>query len=727
MTDPLAAARAALMRGDVVAARATAEQICLAQPESTDAWFLLGAAQHRAGVPDAALAAFERAARLTPGAAAVANARATVLGELGRSAEARAVLEAALSHAQSADPQLLVNLAIVLERIGETAAAGARYAEALEAGRAARHPAMVPAALNLGALLLRQGRHVEALALHRELVALAPGLADAHFNLAENLLALGAPEAALAAADAALRADSRHVFARIDRAFALALLDRLHEAQGELERARAIDPIRFASYRNAFDPDGNGSLERLDARLLYLQWHHQRLAECDWSRYDGFVQRCRAMIEDHAGWPGPIADPGVPYRALALPLPGPVQAKLARDVGAGALEAVIAAGIEPFRFASGPATPERLRIGYLSPDFRRHPIAHLTRGLYAAHDRSRVEVVGYSLHPGADEPLTREIEAGCDAFHRIAGETTTALVQRIRDDGIHVLVDLAGHTANARAGVFAARAAPVQVTWLGVPWTTGIPNMDYALVDHGGVPAGTEGWWSERLVFLPGSCYVSSSAVLGPPPARAGLGLPEDAFVFCCFNNAWKIEPAVFGCWLRVLASVPAGVLWILGVSEAQRARLRAAAARGGIDPARIVFAPVADHQAHVTRYLAADLFLDTPVYNGHTTALDALWAGLPVLSCPGEIMPSRVAATLLSVLGVQDALVVPTMEAYVARAVHLASDPALLAELRQEIRAACSTTSLFDPVRHARTLEEVFAAMWQRHEDGLPAASFEA
>ncbi len=726
MTDPLAIARAELVRGNVAAAISAAERACAGQPQSADAWFLLGAARHRGGAPDAALVAFERASALVPGAAAIANARAAVLAELGRPAEARVVLEAVLETGQPRDPQILVNLAIALEALGESEAAVVRYRESLEIGRTANSSAVPRALLNLGALLLRQGRPAEALPLHRELVVRAPGVADAHFNLAENCLAFGLPEDALAAADAALRIDPFHVFARIDRAFALALLDRLHDAQSELERAKSTDPVRFASYRNAFDPEGTGSLEGLDARLLFLQWHHQRLMECDWSRYDSFVERCRTLITDASGWPGQLAGVGAPYRVLALPLPGALQAKLARDVGAAVLETVKAEGIAPFPLDHRPSVRSRLRIAYLSPDFRRHPMAHLTRRLYGAHDRTAVEVIGYSLHPGPDEPLTREVEAGCDAFHRVAREPTGELVQRIRDDGIQVLIDLAGHTSNARQGVFAARAAPVQVTWIGVPWTTGIPNMDYALVDRGGVPAGTEGYWSEKLVFLPGSAYTTTPNFLGPAPSRTELGLPEDAFVYCCINNTWKIEPAVFACWMRILAAVPGGVLWLVGTSETQTTNLRSAAANAGIDPARIVFAPVVDHEIHIARYLAADLFLDTPIYNGHTTALDALWAGLPVLTCPGEIMPSRVAATLVTALGVGDELVVPNMDAYVTRAVQLAGNRPLLATLRERVRAACKTSPIFDPVQHARTLERAFARMWQRHADGLPPESFE-
>lgn len=727
VTDPLAAARAALARGDATGARSVLEAHCADQPGSAEAWFLLGAARHRCGALDAALDAFARAAELAPGVPAIANARAVLLVELNRPEAAREVLEQALLGVDVPDLQVLLNLGIALERSGDRQLAESRYREAVTAARSNGHPVLVPALLNLGALLLREGRAPEALPLNRELVLLAPALADAHFNLAENCLAIGAVEEALGAADAALGIDAGHVFARIDRAFALALLDRLPEAQQELARARADDPARFASYRNAYDPDGAGAFEGLDARLLFIQWHYQKLIVCDWSRYEHFVDRCRTLIESQRGWPTPLSDTAVPYRMLALPLPADLHARLARKVGDALREAVAQEGIAlyapPVRAAR---TRAPLRIGYLSPDFRRHPTAHLTRELYGAHDRSQVEVIGYSLYEGPDDELTLAVAAGCDAFHRVAAESTGALVQRLRADDLDVLVDLAGHTAYARPSVFAARAAPVQVTWLGMPWTTGIANMDYAFVDRGSVPVEAEHYWSEQLVFLPGSCYVASPANMGPVPTRAACGLPEEGTVFCCLSNTWKIEPNVFACWMRILAAVPQSVLWLVGTSAGQTANLRSAAARSGIDPARIVFTTVVDHPTHLARYLVADLFLDTPIYNGHTTSLDALQAGLPILTCPGEIMPSRVAATFLEVLGVADALVVPDMEAYVQRAQVLAGDPRRLADLRQLIHAARAAAPMFQPKRFAQTLERAFAVMVERQRQGLPPASFD-
>lgn len=726
MSDLPAEIRAALARGDAHVARARAQAMCASQPRSPEAWLLLGAACHQCADPQEALLAFERAGSLAPEASVVANARATVLVELGRFDDARQVLEAAMNAGGATDPQLLVNLGIALERTGAPQAAEARYREALSIATQPDHPAGMAALMNLGTLLLRNGRALDALPLNREVVARAPMHADGHFNLAENYLAMGQPEAARDAAEMALRIDPSHVFARIDLALALALLDDLPQARTELARAKAQDPVRFAAYRNVGDSSDDQEFSGTDARLFYFHWHHQRLIECDWSRYDRFVARSAALIASHEDWSSPLAHTAVPYRALALPLSGPLHAKLARDVGTMLHDAARREGIEPFERAGTTIGGSRLRIGYVSPDFRLHATAHLTRKLYAAHDRKAVEVIGYSLFPGEDDNLTREIESGCDAFHRVAAEPITDLVRRIRSDGIDVLVDLASYTTHARPEIFAARAAPVQVTWLGVPWTTGIENMDYALVDRGSIAPDTESWWSERLVYLPGTCYVASPVTIGPAPERRSCGLPPDAFVFCCFCNTWKIEPRVFAAWMCILDAVPSGVLWMVGISPAQIAHVRAEAKRAGIDPDRIVFTPLVDHATHLARYLVADLFLDTLIYNAHTTALDALQAGLPLLTCPGEMMPSRVAANLLHVLGVGKELVAPTLEDYVARAVALAGNPGGLEDLRARIAAAKRTAAVFDPQRHARTLERAFAVMVQRSRNGEAPASFD-
>lgn len=692
-------------------------------PGSVDAWYLLGAACHRAADLEAALGAFEHAAQLLPAASAIANARASVLTELGRVAQARRVLEGALNHGAVTDVQLLVNLGIALEALDERAQAERRYREAIAAARPLRHPALGHALQNLGALLMQQRRFEEALSLHEEFVALAPILPDAHFNLAENLLALDRPGAALAAADRALRLDSRHVFARIDRAIALALTDRLPEAQAELQRARAIDPARFASYRNAFDSESSGSLEGLDARMLFVHWHLRQLADCDWSRYASFVTRLKELLEDSQGWPGPLADPGLPFGVLGLPIDAPMQGRLARNVARARQD--MEKRIEPPSSMRSRDASDRLRIGYVSPDFHAHPTAYLTRQLFREHDRSRVKVIAYSLFAGHDDEYTREIEAGCDVFHRVATQSTRDIVERIAADEIDVLVDLAGYTAESRPGIFNARPAPVQVTWLGFAGTTGNENIDYAIVDRISVPEGSEAHWSEQLVYLPGSYYFTSPTPLEPPSLRSELGLPGDSFVFCCFNNAWKIEPTVFGCWLEILRSVPNSVLWLLGVSNAQVENLQATAAAGGVDPARLVFARIQPHARHLARVGAADLFLDTFHCNAHTTAIDTLWAGVPVLSCPGTTVPSRVCTSLLNALGL-DELVTTSHEAYVAEAIRLACKPAALATVRAKLQAARRSASLFDPGERTRSLERTFEIMWKRHQAGLLPASFE-
>ncbi len=720
--EQLDRARAALARGDAESARCEAQFACEEAPDSAEAWFLLGAAHHGAGDLGAALSAFEDAERLVPGTGAIANARASVLSELGRVAEARSVLETALARGCDQDARLYLNLAIALEALDALPEAESRYREAIERAGASRGPASAPALQNLGALLMRCGRHADALVVHEALVAIAPDLADAHFNVAENLLAVGRPEDALAAAERALRLDPRHVFAHVDRAFALALVDRLPAAQAALEYARAIDPARFSSYRNGFDPLGTGSLEGLDARMLFVHWHTSRLAECDWARYDAFVATLRGLLEDSSGWPVPFAGPSLPFAVFGLPISPELQTRLARDTAVQ---------------RQGQATPRRaamlrrrsrstrLRIGYVSPDFHAHPLSYLTRNLFREHDRARFEIVAYSLFAGEDDEFTHAIEAGCDAFQRVAAESTERVVERIANDGIDVLVDLAGYTANTRFGIYDARPAPVQVTWLGFAGTTGSAAIDYALVDHVAVPPENETFWSEQLAFLPDSYFCSSPVAVGPTPPRSQLGLPDDAFVFCCFNNAWKIEPVVFARWLRILHAVPASVLWLLGLSNAQVNNLRAAAAAAGVDPDRLIFAPVLPYERHLARVGAADLFLDTFLFNAHTTAVDSLSGGVPVLTCTGATTPARVATSLLHAIGLPE-LITTDHDSYEATAIGLARDHASIVALRAKLANARKTAPFFQPKDHARNLERAYERMWHRHASGLPPVSFD-
>jgi predicted O-linked N-acetylglucosamine transferase (SPINDLY family) len=357
-----------------------------------------------------------------------------------------------------------------------------------------------------------------------------------------------------------------------------------------------------------------------------------------------------------------------------------------------------------------------LRLGYVSSDFRDHPVAQLLGGLFALHDRERVHVTAYSVAAADGSDYQRRIRAGCDTFVEAAGWSHGQLARHIRADAIDVLVDLNGLTEGHRLEVFAARPAPAQVTWLGYPGTTGLDCFDAIMADGVLIHPRDEADYSEPVVRLPHCYQVNDDAqpIAEEIPTRAEAGLPEDGFVFACFNAHFKIEPTIFAAWMRILARVPGGVLWLMAAGEDAEANLRAEAARAGIDPGRLVFAQRMPRARHRARHALAGLFLDTRYYGAHTTASDSLWSGLPLVTCPADTFASRVSASLLTTIGLPE-LIAPDLAAYEDLAVALAGDPARLAELRARLWSNRRTSPLYDTARFARDLEDCLIAVFRR------------
>jgi predicted O-linked N-acetylglucosamine transferase (SPINDLY family) len=378
--------------------------------------------------------------------------------------------------------------------------------------------------------------------------------------------------------------------------------------------------------------------------------------------------------------------------------------------------------------AASPATHgDKIRVAYLSGDFRIHPVAYLTAELFERHDRSRFEVIGLSFGPDDNSELRSRIAKSFNQFHDVRTASDRDVAALVRRLGIDIAVDLSGHTDNARPGVFRYRPAPVQVNYLGYPGTMGADFIDYIIADKVVLPFEQQPHYVERIVHLP-DCFLVNDATkpISPTtPSRAEAGLPERGFVFCCFNNAYKISAEIFGVWMRLLGQVDGSVLWLSQLDPRACDNLRDAARAAGIDPARIVFAPrkpaIADHFA---RQRLADLFLDTPGYNAHTTTSDALWAGLPVLTWIGSTFPGRVAASLLQAVGLPE-LVTHTREDYEALALRLAREPALLAGIRLRLQQNRLTYPLFDTARFARHIERAYETMHENVRQGRAPRSF--
>ena len=383
---------------------------------------------------------------------------------------------------------------------------------------------------------------------------------------------------------------------------------------------------------------------------------------------------------------------------------------------------------------SPPAGDRPLRIGYLSGDFRDHPVSFLMAGVLEAHDRSAFRVIGLDVG-GVDnrlrligsESIRDRMLAALDEHHDLASLSTEALARRIRELNLDVLIDLMGATGQMRLPALMYRPAPVQITWLGFPGTSGMNEMDYILADRHVAPPGSEDEFAEALLRLPETFQPNDDQrrISENTPSRASLGLPEQGFVFCCHNNDYKILPAMFDIWMRLLAQVPGSVLWLVQESELGKDSLRQQASQRGIAPARLVFASRCGYADYLARYRLADLFLDTLPFNAGTTASDALWAGLPVLTQTGESFAGRMATSLLHAVGLPE-LITTSAADYEARALHLATHPAELAALRQRLQTSGRSSPLFDTARFTRHLEQALRMVIQRQRQGLPPAAID-
>jgi protein O-GlcNAc transferase len=541
----------------------------------------------------------------------------------------------------------------------------------------------------LGRALHALGLHDDALASFDRAIALAPELAQAHANRADVLSKIGRNVEALDSYDRALALAPDSVADWMNRAVALIALDRHDEAVISFDRGFALDP----DFAQADD---------FRAPLLL-----SKLRICDWTNLVAETEELLAMVRAEK----PLS---LPYAIVAIPSSPAEQLQCARryvqDQPAHA------------PLWNGEAyTHDRLRVAYLSADFNEHPTAYLTAGLFEQHDKSRFEITALSFGQNDNSPAQRRLEAAFEHFIDVGGNSDQEIAALMRRTEIDIAVDLMGFTKDHRLGVLARRAAPIQVNYLGYPGTTGAPYMDYILADATVIPEDHDAFYAERVVRLPGTYQFNDNrrAISQRTPTRGECGLPQNAFVFCCFNNPQKITPEIFDIWMRLLRATEGSVLWLItGIAKAA-ANLRLEAEKRGVAPERLIFAPKASVADHLARHRLADLCLDTLPYNAHTTASDALWAGLPVLTCLGETFAGRVAASLLKAIGL-DALITHSFAEYEALALRLARDPAYLATLKDTLNRNRDTCLLFDTQGATRHIEAAYLTMAEiarRHE----------
>ena len=533
-----------------------------------------------------------------------------------------------------------------------------------------------------------QGRMLEALDAVSRATGLAPEI-EGHAGLKAQIeLGIGAPEKARQTLEKAL---ARHPMSAALR----------FELAGALEFRLADLEAAATAYEQVLRLDPNHG-----AALSQLTFLRAKLA--DWRDRDGLVERYRAGVA--------TAMPALsPFALLSLPSSRAEQRRCAQSW----TKALIGAQPTSRRriLSSG-----RLRIGYLSGDFHSHATAFLAAGLFEQHDRSRFEVIGYSTGRDDHSPMRARLVRAFDRFVDFKDRSPIDIAEAIRRDAIDILIDLKGHTEGATPIVLARRPAPIMVHYLGYPGTLGTGMVDYLIADAIVTPPAHAADYSEILAVLPGSYQINDrERPIGATPSRTSLGLPETGFVFCSFNQTYKINPQVFDAWMAILSATPDSVLWLLARTDDDPAiaNLRREAQARGVAPARIVFARHRPNPDYLALYRHADLFLDTWPYNAHTTGSDALWAGCPVLTVLGTTFAGRVGASLLTAVGLPE-LVLPDVADFVAEAIRLARDPAEIERLKKHLAGRGRESSLFDTGTTTRALEAAYDAMAAQHRQGV-------
>ncbi len=703
--------------------------------------------------PRQALACYDGALSFQPDFVDALNNRGSVLQDLGRPSEARASYEKVLA--------LLPGMAVVLRNRANTLMRLRRYEDALTGyGRAlAIAPDDVETLWHRGNVLKELERPGEALLSFDLALKIDPDHGDVLNNRGVVLLALKRPEEALASFERMLDAAPAQADALGNRGAALHTLRRWCDALASCRQALALDPAHVEALNNhanvlrelgdaasalaayaralAIKPDyadalanhGNAlrtlgrydeaiadftALAGIDPGWPYAQGYlvHSQMNCCEWSGLDERADRISAMVR--LG------------RRACTPFSFFSITRSERDQASCA---------ETFCRDSFPLAPaplwrgerydhDRIRVAYLSADFREHAIAVLLAGVFERHDRERFEVTALSFGPPDSSAMRGRLERSFDRFVDVRNESDRDIAALVRRLEVDIAVDLMGHTHHNRLGVFAFRPAPVSVNFF---CPTGATFIDYLFADPIAIPEENRGFHCEKIAYLPDTFLATDGTrrIAERTPPRAELGLPEGAFVFCCFDNTYKINPAMFGIWMRLLREVDGSVLWLQQIQAPATEALRREAAASGIDPARLVFAPrIPSMEEHLARYRQADLFLDTLPFNAQTTAADALWAGLPVLTCLGTTFVGRVAASLLHAVGLAE-LVTGSLAGYEARTLALARDRGALAAIRAKLALNRDTHPLFDNDRYRRHVESAYRRMWERAQRGAPPETF--
>lgn len=608
---------------------------------------------------------------------------------------------------------------------------------------------------NLQAVLIQLGKIDEAFEIAQKLLLLEPSSAETYLNLGNVQKEMALRKAAIRSFEIALSfkpdyeaalnnlgimflEEGRYVESKVkfeavlkanpNSASALSHLGALYmqmgdnlKALGYLAKSVARDP----SSSEAFNNLGNvyfalnnypqavqayGEALKLNSHtdwLLAMRFHAQRRM-CDWKDYDASVEELLHQIKNNR-------KVGPPFTLIGLPVALSDQTKLVEK-----FVEIQFPVLKPILAAHSNVPGKKIRVAYLSADYHNHATSYLMAEMIELHDRSRFELIGLCYGRSTKDEMRDRVSRSFDQFIEVAEKSDQEIAEILRDMNVDIAVDLKGHTQGSRLGILAERAAPIQIHYLGYPGTLGAKFIDYLIADPTLIPVEHQEYYTEKIIYLPDTYQVNdrSRRIAAVATSRMDHGLPERGFVYCCFNNNWKITPDIFDLWMRLLNQVEASVIWLFEDNAEAVGNLRQEAASRGVSPDRLVFAKKMPLDQHLARHRHADLFLDTLYCNAHTTASDALWAGLPLITMLGNTYSSRVGASLLRAIKVPE-LVVYSIKDYEALAIDLAQNPGRLAGIRQKLADNRSTAALFDTPRFTKHLESAYEAIWSRYLAG--------
>lgn len=591
-----------------------------------------------------------------------------------------------------------------------------------------KSPPFVQAHIGLSLVLQQLGQYEEAVSSYRCAVQLQPDDAELYFGMGKLLHDQGRRTEAIVEYERAIQLRQEYPEALLNLGTLWHEAEQYPKAIEAYRRCIEFRPTYAAAHRNlgnSYDAQGNSEAaiacyERaaeiqpgFGLATLVNQLQHR----CRWNNLEMLSRQVIASVEDGPG--GDLANVIMPFCFISLPIETTPSQQLRCAQNYIQLLGVEQPISRPlFQSFTQPSTRRKIRLGYLSADFRDHPVAYLVAELFESHDRNAFEVIGYSIGPKDEGPYRRRIMATVDRFRDLKEFSDYDAAKIIAEDAVDILIDLQGFTQYSRTKILAFRPSPIQVNYLGYPGTMGTQFIDYILVDDFVVPSDQQPFFSEQLVHLPGCFLVNDSrrSIDERTPPRRELGLPEKAFVFCAFSSSHKLAPNMFDLWLRLLQAVPNAILWLRDNNAEATIYLRAWALQRGIDPKRLIFASTVAMPQHLARQRVADLFLDTFPYNQHSTASDALRVGLPLMTLSGDTFASRVAGSLLRELGLTE-LIAHSYEEYEALAIHLATTPSRLDGIRGQLAERLMRTELYSGKSFAKKIEAAYHEMWTRHQ----------